>query len=143
MRLYAHTTLKKNVLSYIASADEIDAASAAPALDLDLYQIEQNKIYFIRRINKKSVKTLFGAFPITIDYTEFINEGECYQVPVKYKTQRLLHKVFKRSPSSWVEWVFVYEEAELKENYFYVPDHLDINSPAIKADLMWCLHGGL
>ena len=148
MRIYAHTILKKNVLShlepfyfetrqlsYITNAD-------SRSTNEDLYQVEQNKIYYIRRVKNEKQKTLFGAFPITIDHTEFIKEDECYQVPVKYKTEFLRHKVFKSSPSSLVEWVFVYENDQMRENYFYVPSIEDINSPAIKADLMWCLLGG-
>lgn len=148
MRIYAYTALKKNVLShlepfycetrqisYIKSTNEV-------ASD-DLYQVEQNKIYYVRRIKNEKEKTFFGAFPITIDYTEFIKEDECYQVPIKYKTEFFRHKVFKSSPSSLVEWVFVYENDQLKENYFYVPATENFNKPAIKADIMWCLLGGV
>lgn len=157
MRIYAHTILKKNVLTNIepfyyetrqlnyisrAHSDSISTNTIGTGSD-DLYQVEQNKIYYIRCINSEKQKTLFGAHPITIDYTEFIKEDECYQVPVKYKNQFFRHKVFKSSPSSLVEWVFVYENDQLKENYFYVPAREDINSSAIKADLLWCLNGGI
>ena len=107
----------------------------------EMYQVEHNKIYNVRvSKGKEKTKTLLGAFPITIDYTEYIKEYECYQVPPKCRSEFLVHKIYKPSPSSLVEWVFVYEGDYLKENYFNVPGYADINSPQVKADLLWGLH---
>ena len=107
----------------------------------EMYQVEHNKIYNVRVSQvKEKTKTLLGAFPITIDYTEYIKEDECYQVPPKCRSEFLVQKIYKPSPESLVEWVFVYEGETLKENYFYVPGYADINSQAIKADLLWGLH---
>lgn len=106
-----------------------------------MYQVEHNKIYNVRISQvKEKTKTLLGAFPITIDYTEYIKEDECYQVPPKCRSEFLVQKIYKPSPSSLVEWVFVYEGETLKENYFYVPGYADINSVQVKADLLWGLH---
>ena len=106
----------------------------------ELYQVENNKIYYIRQLkSKEKTKTLLGAFPITIDHIEYIKEDECYQIPPKCKNEFLRHKVFKRTPTSLVEWVFVYEGDQLRENYFYVPMQHDINEAGIKADLLWGL----
>ena len=105
-----------------------------------MYQVEHNKIYNVHISQvKEKTKTLLGAFPITIDYTEYIKEDECYQIPPKCRSEFLVQKIYKPSPESLVEWVFVYEGETLKDNYFYVPGYADINSPAIKADLLWGL----
>ena len=106
----------------------------------ELYQVENNRIYYIRQIKaREKIKTLLGAFPITIDKTEYIKEEECYQIPPKCRNEFLRHKVYKNSPTSLVEWIFVYEGEQLRENYFYLPNNLDINEPSIKADLLWGL----
>ena len=114
------------------------------ANNTDLYQVENNRIYYIRQLKEKDnkTKTLLGAFPITIDHTEYIKENECYQIPPKSRNEFLRHKVYKRTPTSLVEWIFVYEGDQFRENYFYVPKNTDINEPDIKADLLWGLHGG-
>jgi hypothetical protein len=107
----------------------------------EMYQVEHNKIYNVRVSQvKEKTKTLLGAFPISIDYTEYIKEDECYQVPPKCRSEFLVQKIYKPSPSSLVEWFFVYEGETLKENYFYVPGYADINSASVKADLLWGLH---
>jgi hypothetical protein len=106
----------------------------------DLYQVENNRIYYVRQLKtREKTKTLLGAFPITIDHTEYIKEDECYQIPPKSRNEFLRHKVYKRTPTSLVEWIFVYEGEQLRENYFHVPKNTDINEPEIKADLLWGL----
>ena len=124
-------------LSYIYSTSGSNSISGSN----EMYQVEHNKIYNVRVSQmKEKTKTLLGAFPISIDYTEYIKEDECYQVPPKCRSEFLVQKIYKPSPSSLVEWVFVYEGETLKENYFYVPGYADINSASVKADLLWGLH---
>jgi hypothetical protein len=123
-------------LSYILSNNV--SGSISNSISNEMYQVEHNKIYNVRvSQGKEKTKTLLGAFPITIDYTEYIKEDECYQVPPKCRSEFLVQKIYKPSPSSLVEWVFVYEGEILKENYFYVPGYADINSAQVKADLLW------
>ena len=126
-------------INYIWTSDSTSKTSTTDCSEL--YQVENNRIYYIRQIKvREKVKTLLGAFPITIDKTEYIKEEECYQIPPKCRNEFLRHKVYKNSPTSLVEWIFVYEGDTLRENYFYLPNNLDINEPSIKADLLWGLH---
>jgi hypothetical protein len=108
----------------------------------ELFQIENNKIFYVQQSRKgEKTKTLLGAFPITIDQTEYIKASEeCYQIPPKCRSEILLQKVYKPSPTSLVEWIFVYEGEIFKENYFSLSADADINTPGIKADLIWGLH---
>ena len=108
--------------------------------DKYIVQLENQKMYSIKQANKNELtKTLFGAFPVTIDNTDYIKEAEVFQVPPNCKSERLCQKVFKPSEKSSVEWIFVYEGALLKEHYFYVPTNASINDPAIRKDLLWGL----
>ena len=147
MRIYASVSSnivdkKKNKLSDLLEPHYYETRHIhyIHANTTDLYQVENNKIYYVRqmKINEKS-KTLLGAFPITIDHTEYIKEDECYQIPPKSRTEFLRHKVYKKTPASLVEWIFVYEGDQLRENYFYIPKDTDINDATIKADLLWGL----
>ena len=123
-------------INYIWTSDKTSTTTDCS----ELYQVENNRIYYIRQIKaREKIKTLLGAFPITIDKTEYIKEEECYQIPPKCRNEFLRHKVYKNSPTSLVEWIFVYEGEQLRENYFYLPNNLDINEPSIKADLLWGL----
>ena len=142
MRIYASTKKNTNAkiiepffhetrhLSYIWSPD-----------NKELFQVECNKIYYVKQNRKgEKMKTLLGAFPITIDPIEYLkSDDECYQIPPKSRSEFLLHKVYKPSPTSLVEWIFVYEGENLKENYFALPAEADINEPSIKAELLWGL----
>ena len=143
MRIYASINNKaNNVLNKLEPFFfEIRHLSYICSISGSMYQVEHNKIYNVRvsQVKEKS-KTLLGAFPISIDYTEYIKEDECYQVPPKCRCEFLVQKIYKPSPSSLVEWVFVYEGETLKDNYFYVPGYAEINSAQIKADLLWGLH---
>ena len=149
MRLYAHKEVKKNVLQYLASylvetrqVHYLWAPKHNTKQDQDLFQIDQNTIYYVEQQQKNvKEKTLFGAFPITIDKTEYIKEETaCYQVPPQCRQEILRQKIYKPSPTSLVEWVLVYEGERLRENYFYLPPGTDIHAPEIKADLLWGLH---
>ena len=60
-----------------------------------LLQIENNKIYKIKIKDVPVKKTLLGAFPATIDESEFIREEECYQVlPIAHKEYTTL-KIYR------------------------------------------------
>ena len=106
-----------------------------------LLQIENNRIYRIRVNNVPVIKTMIGAFPINVNKTEYIREGECYQVHPNSRQEFLIHKVYKVSPNNLVEWIFVYHENNLQDNYFSLPEGTDINSPSVKADLLFFLGG--
>ena len=142
MRIYAHKEIKKNVLTQLAPYFTETKQLHYLLNKSDLFQLEHNKIYYVQQSkkNEPKVKTLFGAFPITIDKTEYLREmDESYQIPPQCKSEILLQKIYKPSPTSLVEWVFVYADDRLKENYFAVPAGTDINEPGVKADLMWGL----
>jgi hypothetical protein len=106
-----------------------------------LLQIENNRIYRIRVNNAPVIKTMIGAFPITVNKTEYTREGECYQVHPNSRHEFLIHKVYKASPTNLVEWICVYRENNLLDNYFSLPEGTDINSPDVKADLLFFLGG--
>ena len=60
-----------------------------------LLQIENNKIYKIKIKDVPAIKTLLGAFPATIDESEFIREEECYQIlPIAHKEYTTL-KIYR------------------------------------------------
>ena len=60
-----------------------------------LLQIENNKIYKIKIKDVPTKKTLLGAFPATIDESEFIRKEECYQVlPIAHKEYTTL-KIYR------------------------------------------------
>jgi hypothetical protein len=60
-----------------------------------LLQIENNKIYKIKIKDVPTKKTLLGAFPATIDESEFIRKEECYQIlPIAHKEYTTL-KIYR------------------------------------------------
>ena len=100
----------------------------------DMMQIENNRIHRMKPVNTKSdIKTILGIYPVTIK-DDAIRGEECYQIPPQSKEEILKHKVYKKG---LVEWIFVYnDENVLLENYFSLPEGLDINNAAIKADML-------
>ena len=85
-----------------------------------LFQIENNKIFRVRIKDVPVTKTMIGAFPVTIDASEFVQEQEeTYQVPPQSQPEYLIQKVYRLS--SHTEWVFVYDSSGemLIDNYFY------------------------
>jgi hypothetical protein len=103
----------------------------------DMMQIENNRIYRIKPVNTKSdIKTILGIYPVTIK-DDAIRGEECYQIPPQSKEEILIHKVYKINEKSLVEWIFVYNDKNvLLENYFSLPEGLDINMPEVKADIL-------
>ena len=88
-----------------------------------LFQIENNKIFRVRIKDVPVTKTMIGAFPVTIDASEFVQEPEeSYQVPPQSQPEYLIQKVYRLS--SHIEWVFVYDSSGemLIDNYFYGTD---------------------
>jgi hypothetical protein len=86
-----------------------------------LFQIENNKIFRVRIKDVPVTKTMIGAFPVTIDASEFVQEQEeSYQVPPQSQPEYLIQKVYRLS--SHIEWVFVYDSSGemLIDNYFYL-----------------------
>jgi hypothetical protein len=93
-----------------------------------LFQIENNKIFRVRIKDIPVTKTMIGAFPVTIDASEFVQEQEeSYQVPPQSQPEYLIQKVYRLSSHiashSHIEWVFVYDSSGemLIDNYFYLP----------------------
>jgi hypothetical protein len=101
-----------------------------------LLQVENNKIYKVKIKDVAEKKTLLGAFPITIDESEFIREEECFQIaPRSYKEYTTL-KSYRLQPTSNLEWILEYKEDELHDNYFILPATEDIHSPKIKGEIL-------
>ena len=85
-----------------------------------LFQIENNKIFRVKIKDVPVTKTMIGAFPVTIDASEFVQEPEeSYQVPPQSQPEYLIQKVYRLS--SHTEWVFVYDSSGemLIDNFFY------------------------
>lgn len=139
MRIYILSTLKKNMLaklepyfvhsryiSYIWSSD-------------GLLQIENEKIYRMKIKDVPAKKTLLGAFPVTIDESEFIREEECYQIaPRTYKEYATLKTYRMPQHSSALELILEYKGDDLYDNYFSCPAGTDIQS--IKAEILQFLN---
>ena len=84
-------------------------------------------------------KTLLGAFPVTIDESEFIREEECYQIaPRSFKEYTTVKTYRMPQHTSGLEWILEYKDNELHDNYFTFPtaSYADIHSPKIKAELL-------
>ena len=94
-----------------------------------MMQIENNRIYRMKPVNPKSdIKTILGIYPVTIKH-DAIRGEECYQIPPQSKEEILTHKVYKKG---LVEWIFVYnDENVLLENYFSLPEGMDINNAGL------------
>ena len=86
--------------------------------------------------NSSNKKTIIGVFPITIKDEPSLGE-ECYQIPPASEQKVFIHRVYKLSDESAVEWIFVYNNNNvLQEYYFSLPDGTDINQPDVKADIL-------
>jgi hypothetical protein len=104
-------------------------------------KIKAQKIYRVRIKDVPVIKTLLGAFPATIDKSEFIcDDEECHQIPPNSYQEQIEIKVYKLSAASLsaaslsnVEWIFEYKNGELYDHYFYSKEE-DINK--IKAEVL-------
>lgn len=84
-----------------------------------LYQVENNKIYKMQIKDVPSKKTLIGAFPVTIDESEFIRgQEEAYQVAPRSYIDYITLKTYRLQPSSTLVWILEFKNNELQDNYF-------------------------
>ena len=123
MRIYAYlikdgnTELKNKLEPYFYEMRYINRLWTPEGL----FQIENNKIFRVGIKDIPVTKTMIGAFPVTIDASEFVQEQEeSYQVPPQSHPEYLIQKVYRLS--SHIEWVFVYDSSGemLIDNYFYL-----------------------
>jgi len=96
--------------------------------------LEDNNIYRVKESVKPIKKTMIGVFSVALK--EEVIKTFCHQVPPKSKQETTLHKVFKLSLQSVLEWIFVYKQDKLPENYFSLPEGTDINDANVKAELL-------
>jgi hypothetical protein len=146
MRIYilSNANVKKNILAklepYLHNIRQISYIWSMNGL----LQVENDKIYKIKIKDVISKKTLLGAYPVTIDESEFIREEECFQIaPRSYKEYTTLKSYRMESTPKEInniEWIFEYKDDELHDNYFNLANGEDINSPKIKADLLQFLN---
>jgi hypothetical protein len=104
-----------------------------------MLQVDNNKIYRFKAPPPVK-KTMIGVFPATLK-SEPYERTECYQIPPHSTQEVFIHKVYKLSPKSVVEYIFVMKQlgGELIENYFSVPEGMDINRADVKGEIL----GGL
>ena len=124
LELYFHTIRTVNTIVNNKSND-------------DILLLENNRLYRMKPASKKSdIKTILGIYPVTLK-GEPVKGEECYQIPPQSRQEILRHKVYKINTKSLVEWIFVYNsENVLVDNYFSLPEGLDMNRPDIKADIL-------
>lgn len=102
-----------------------------------VFQMEHNKLYRMKIQDKPIEKTLLGAFPATIDKSEFIRQEECFQIAPRAVKEYTTVTSYRLTPSSVLEWILEYRNNELHDNYFYLPsENPDIHSPIIKSELL-------
>ena len=142
MRIYilSNATLKKNILSklepYLHSIRHICYIWSVNGL----LQVEENKIYQVQIKDVQSKKTLLGAFPVTLDESEYIREEECYQIAPRSYREYMTLCTYKADPTTKLEWILEYKDDELSDNYFTLPNGEDIHSAKNKADLLHFLN---
>lgn len=135
MRLYilSNANLKKNILNklepYLYNTRLISYIWSLSGV----LQVEDNKIYRIKIKDVLSRKTLLGAYPVTIDESEFIREEECFQIVPRAYNEYMTLKSY-RLPDSDIEWILEYKDYELHDNYFSLSNTQDI-TPKIKAEI--------
>lgn len=94
-----------------------------------LIEIEDSKIYSVDIVDVPVIKTMIGAYPVTIDNSKYIRCEETYQTYPRSINEFVFQQRFKFSHDSKVEWVVEYKNDELYDNYFY-----------IKGDDLKCIH---
>ena len=148
MRIYANAnssnyafsdSIKQKLAAYFVEVRHINNLWTQDGL----FQIENNKLFRVEIKDVPIVKTLLGAYPVTIDASEFLKvDEEWYQVPPETHPELIVQKVYKASASTSVsmklEWIFEYDSSGevLRDNYFYLPPNEDIHASENKADLM-------
>ena len=147
MRIYAYAnnsnyafseTIKPKLAAYFVEVRHINNLWTPSGL----FQIEDNKLFRVEIKDAPVVKTLLGAYPVTIDASEFSRASEqWYQVPPETHPELIIQKVYKASASSTaskLEWIFEYDSSGevLRDNYFYLPPNEDMHASENKADIM-------
>ena len=99
-----------------------------------LMQVENNKIYNIHIKDVPVIKTLIGAYPATIDKSEFIRENEAYQIAPRNFNEYTELVAYKLKPASQLEWVFEYKDDVLNNNYFELPN--DVNYEVYQKEIL-------
>ena len=147
MRIYAYAnnsnyafseTIKPKLAAYFVEVRHINNLWTPSGL----FQIEDNKLFRVEIKDAPVVKTLLGAYPVTIDASEFSRASEqWYQVPPETHPELIIQKVYKASASSTaskLEWIFEYDSSGevLRDNYFYLPPNDDMHASENKADIM-------
>ena len=102
-----------------------------------LLEVEDNKIFNIDVVDVPVVKTLFGAYPITIDKSKFVRNEECYQVAPRTYNEYTEEQRFRLTPTSKIEWVIEFREDIIYDNYFYIPGDDDsvLHTEPIRSEL--------
>ena len=99
-----------------------------------LIEVENNNIYNIKIKDVPKITTLIGAYPATIDKSEFIRENKCYQVaPRAYKEYTELSS-YKFKSESKLKWILEYKDDVLDNNYFELPN--DVNFEVYKKEIL-------
>jgi hypothetical protein len=156
MRIYANAnssnyafseTIKPKLAAYFVEVRHINNLWTPDGL----FQIDNDKLFRVEIKDVPVVKTLLGAYPVTIDGSEFSRVGEeWYQVPPETHPELIIQKVYKASASASstasvstaanmkLEWIFEYDSSGevLRDNYFYLPPNEDMHASENKADLM-------
>lgn len=103
-----------------------------------LIEVEDNNIYNIDIVDVPVVKTLFGAYPITIDKSKFVRNEECYQIAPQTYNEYTEEQHYRLTPNSELEWVIELRNDILHDNYFYLPgdNENNIHKEDIRSELM-------
>ena len=101
-----------------------------------LFQVENDRIYSIKIKDVLAKKTLLGAYPVTIDESEFVRQEESFQIAPRSHKDYTTLKTYRLSKESTVEFVLEYKDHELYDNYFLLPKGSDIHSQKIKAEIL-------
>ena len=99
-----------------------------------LMQVENHKIYNIQIKDVPIIKTLIGAYPATIDKSEFIRENESYQIAPRNFNEYTELVAYKLTQASQLEWVFEYKDGVLNNNYFELPN--DVNYEVYQKEIL-------
>jgi hypothetical protein len=114
-----------------------------------LLQVENNKVYQVQIKDVPAKKTLLGAFPVTIDESEFLRKEECFQIAPRAYQEYTVMKIYRLNSAGDnagdgnnkpLEWVLEYKDDELYDNYFILPNGEDIHSAKNKAELLQFLN---
>jgi hypothetical protein len=102
-----------------------------------LIEIENNKVYSVDIVDVPVIKTMFGAYPLTIDNSKYVRCEETYQTYPRSIKEYIFQQRFRFSHDSKVEWVVEYKDNEIYDNYFYIKedDVKCIHTEPIKSEL--------